>query len=242
MPKVLLIVNAKINEYGEIIPASPATARMIASLEKAIVLHSPQTMEMEVIANAVLWSNKGKLPAEYRNAELIYCPLTIDLPERFKFPARHIFQACQDVEKQRIWVKEHLGLWTSSPKNRFGDMWLPIIMTNKGPLYGEVIGEGAIPNSYQQPIDLSDAKRQALYQIAFQLLDHLQATPSVYLLQFAFLKDQIVFDRLWPFPAAPAIASLGVQQPDLFVCHWHCLINQPIIDIMIPGESKFRII
>jgi hypothetical protein len=236
MPKVLLIVNAKINENGEIIPASLATARMIDSLRKAIFLHSQDSMEVEIIANAVLWSNKGKLPLKLRKTELIYCPLTIDLPDKFEFSGKNIFQACQNIDEQRRWVEENLGFWTSNPKNRFGDMWLPIIMTKKGPIYGEVIGEGVLPNSYQQPVDLPDHKRQSLYQLGFKLLEHLDAPPSVYLLQFAFLKEQIVFDRVWPFPAAPAIASLGIQQPDLFICHWHCIMEQPISDVIIPGS------
>jgi len=238
MPKILLIVNAKINENGEIIPASPATARMIESLYNAIALHSIKNMEVEVISNAVLWANQGKLPLKLRKTDLIYCPLTIDLPEKFDFPAKTIFQACQNIEEQRKWVGENVGLWTSNPKTRFGDLWLPIIMTKKGPLYGEVIGEGEMPNSYQQPVDLSDQKRQSLYQLGYKLLEHLDAPPAVYLLQFAFLKDQIVFDRLWPFPAAPAIASVGIQQPDLFSCHWHCLTDQPILDVMIQGNCQ----
>jgi len=233
MPKVLLIVNAKINEYGEIIPASVATARMIDSLRKAIALHSVQDLELEVVSNAVLWSNHGKLPLKLRKSELIYCPLTIDLPEKFEFPAKSIFQTCQNVDNLRQWVEENLGLWISSRKTKSGDLWLPIILTKKGPIYGEVIGEDVMPNSYTQPVDLSDKKRQSLYQLGFQLLDHFNAPPSVYLLQFAFFKDQIVFDRLWPFPAAPAIASLGVQKPDLFICHWHCLTDQPILDLII---------
>ena len=238
MPKVLLIVNAKINENGQIIPASPATARMIESFKKAIKFHSSDNIEVDVIANAILWSNKGRLPLEYKNSELIYCPLTIDLPERFDFPAKNIFKAAQDIKRQRKWVEENLGVWTSNPKNRFGDMWLPIILTKKGPIYGEVIGEGVMPNSYYQPVDLLDSQRQSLYKIGYQLLEHLEATPAVYLLQFAFLKEQIVFDRLWPFPAAPAIASIGIQKPDLYICHWHCITGKPLLNVMIPGSCK----
>ena len=47
---------------------------------------------------------------------------------------------------------------------------------------------------------------------------------------------EILFDRLWPFPAAPAIASLSRQQPDLFACHWRCLTGQPITDVVIPHK------
>jgi hypothetical protein len=95
-----------------------------------------------------------------------------------------------------------------------------------------------MPNSYHQPVDLDDAQRQALYNLGYQLLNSIDATPSVYLLQFAFSAEQeIIFDRLWPFPAAPAIASITVQQPDLFTCHWRCITNQSIPDITITQNS-----
>lgn len=48
----------------------------------------------------------------------------------------------------------------------------------------------------------------------------------------------ICFDRLWPFPIAPAIASVGVQQPDLFACHWRCVTGQPIREITIYPSSS----
>ena len=108
-----------------------------------------------------------------------------------------------------------------------------MVLTAKGPLYGEVIGEGVIPNSFKQPIDLTDDIRQPLYYLAYELLRSIAATPAVYLLQFALRDQDVVFDRLWPFPAAPAIASLAVQSPDLFTCHWHCLTGQPILDLTI---------
>jgi hypothetical protein len=43
----------------------------------------------------------------------------------------------------------------------------------------------------------------------------------------------VVFDRLLPFPGEPALASLGVQQPDLFAAHWQCLRGQPLLDLQI---------
>jgi hypothetical protein len=45
----------------------------------------------------------------------------------------------------------------------------------------------------------------------------------------------ILFDRLIPFPDEPAIASIGVQEPNLFTCHWLCLTHQPILDLKIKG-------
>ena len=229
MSKVLIIVNAEVKEAGKIIATSPVTEKMVAALKRAIAANSPETIEVEVVAAASLWSDSAKLTADEGNS--IYCPLTIQLPDSVKFPAKAIYQACQDIKGRRRWVEQNLAYKTSIGDSWLGDLWLPVVLTAKGPLYGEVIGEGAIPNSYEQPVELADEQRQRLYHLAYQLLQSLSAPPAVYLLQFSLRGKEIVFDRLWPFPAAPAIASLGVQKPDLFTCHWYCLTNQPIRDL-----------
>ena len=229
MSKVLIIVNAEVKDAGKIIATSPVTEKMVAALKRAIAANSPETIEVEVVAAASLWSDSAKLTADECN--LICCPLTIQLPDSVKFPAKAIYQACQDIKGRRRWVERNLAYKTSIGDSWLGDLWLPVVLTAKGPLYGEVIGEGAIPNSYEQPVELADEQRQRLYHLASQLLQSLSAPPAVYLLQFSLRRKEIVFDRLWPFPAAPAIASLGVQKPDLFTCHWYCLTNQPIRDL-----------
>lgn len=141
-----------------------------------------------------------------------------------------IYQACDDILGMRLWVEKNLQVAT-------GDfcLWLPIILTIKGPLYGEVIGPDAKSScGYRQPVDLSDRQRQPLYKLGFNVLDHLQALPAVYLMQFGLIAEkEIRFDRLFPFPAAPAVASLGVQEPNLFTCHWYCLTGKPIRDLLI---------
>jgi hypothetical protein len=140
-----------------------------------------------------------------------------------------IHQACDDVPGLRQWVEEKLQVVTGD-----FDLWLPVVLTAKGPLYGEVIGlDASSPHGYRQPVDLSDQQRQPLYRLGFDLLHHLQAPPAVYLIQFGFAQEKIGFDRLFPFPAAPAVASLGVQEPDLFTCHWYCLTGKPIRDLLI---------
>ena len=67
-----------------------------------------------------------------------------------------------------------------------------------------------------------------MYKLATDLLVSLSAVPSVYLLQFSLYSNEIVFDRLWPFPAAPALASLSGSNIDLYSCHWLCLSGQKI--------------
>ena len=230
MTTVLIIINAEVNEAGKIVGASPATERMVTALSRAIATYSDELMNVEVVAAAALWSNSVNLNIK---DHVIYCPLTIQLPDSFGFPAKPIYQACKDIEGRRRWVSQRLKYRTGLDNSWLGDHWLPVVLTAKGPIYGEVIGEGAIPNSYEQPVDLADEKRQLLYYLAYELLQSISATPAVYLLQFTLREQDIVFDRLWPFPAAPAIASFNVQQPDLFTCHWHCLINQPILDLTI---------
>jgi hypothetical protein len=205
---------------------------MVSALKKAMA-DSPNSNSpaVEVVSVGSLLSNCAKLDA--RSEQIIYCPLTIQLPSAFKFPGKSVYQACQDVQTRRNWVERHLSFKTTVNNCRQGDFWLPIVLTSKGPLYGEVIGEGFLPNSYEQPVDLTDDLRQPLYYLGYQLLESLEAIPGVYLLQFSLQDKNIVFDRLWPFPAAPAIASLNMQQPNLFTCYWRCLTNQPILDLTV---------
>jgi hypothetical protein len=203
---------------------------MLSALKKAIIANSPDTL-IEVIAVASLWSETPQ--KQTSTAGRIYCPLTIQLPKWLVFPSQKIYQSCQDILGRRTWVEEHLKCKSNPNLNWLGDLWLPVVWTADGPLYGEVIGEGVMPNAYEQPVELADNLRQALYSLASQCLEALEAPPSVYLLQFSVIEQEIVFDRLWPFPAAPAIASLGVQSPDLFSCHWQCLTDQAIAEIQM---------
>jgi hypothetical protein len=247
MRKVVIIVNAKVKEPGKVVAASPVTERMVSALKQAIngeafcqnssVIRKSafgtepiEQVKIEVVPAASLWSDYKKYKGD---DSLIYCPLTIQLPDDFEFPGHDIYKACRDIKARRRWVKQNLGYKICSHHSQLGDFWLPVVLTAKGPIYGEMIGEGGIPNSYQQPIDLPDRQRQNLYYLAHRLLQSLSSLPGVYLLQFGFQDRDIVFDRLWPFPAAPAISSIKVQQPDLFTCHWYCLTDRPILDLTI---------
>lgn len=151
----------------------------------------------------------------------LICPLSLDLPAA----APRAYTQWQDLAAQRTWATQ-LDYATGD-----GNLWLPIIWTAKGPLYGEAID----PSDHAPyPHHLNDAQRQPLYALAYQLLSHYQAMPSVYMLGFRVVGDlEIQFDRVIPFPNSAAIASLGRQTPDLFVCHWLCLTGQPIRDVTV---------
>ncbi|MEG4285520.1 hypothetical protein QUB68_20525 [Microcoleus sp. A006_D1] len=163
----------------------------------------------------------------------IVCPLTLDLPSDLVFLGQDVFRFCANVAAARDRVGQKLQVPVGE-----GNFWLPVVLTAKGPLYAEAIAAASDKLSgevsYSLPLHLSDVWRQQLYELAFRLLVNLlNAPPATYLMQFGFVGDRICFDRLWPFPAAPAIASVGVQVPDLFVCHWYCLTNKPIYDLQI---------
>ena len=234
MSDVLIIVNAEL-EREEIIKLSPATRQMLMAMNKAISRCSPRLVNVEVIAAALLWSKPIGINSQDSN--LIYCPLTIELPHHFSFPQQPIYQACKNIKVQRDWVEQNLEYKTSIGNAWLGYLWLPIVLTENGSFYGEVIAEAEMPNVYEQPYNLSAKHRQKLYYLAEELLTFLSASPAVYLLQFGLWKQEIIFDRLWPFPAAPALASLGVQKPDLFACHWCCLTNQPISELIISRST-----
>lgn len=230
MSKVLIIVNAEVN-HGQVSKSAPVTIKMVSALIQAIASSSP-SLKIEIVGAADLWSKSPQLRQNWQNST-IYCPLTIELPDWLNFPAKSVFQLCKDLDGRRSWVEQNFHYKTSTDNSWLGNLWLPIILTSKGPVYAEVIGEGEIPNSYQQPVDFSDSVRQSLYHLAYSLLESINPIPAVYLLQFKMLKKDIVFDRLWPFPATPAIASIDRQNPDLFACHWNCLINKPFVDLTI---------
>ncbi len=205
---------------------------MVAALKDAIATHpSPTAPDTVQVATATAWAatRPGATTA-------IALPLTINLPDSLEFPAAAIYRACRDVSQLRQHVANHFQIAIGD-----GYYWLPIVLTAKGPLYAEAIApqlaSPATVSSFIQPLHLSDRQRQPLYKLGIQLLTLLQAPPAVYLLQFGLQDDRIWFDRLLPFPGEAAIASLGIQTPDLYTCHWQCVTGQPIFDLSIAGTA-----
>jgi hypothetical protein len=193
---------------------------------KAAIAQSDPLIEVEICGVSGL--NSGAIAL----SGAIVCPLTLDVPSDLVFPGQDVFRFATNVVAARDRVAQELQVPVGD-----GNFWLPVVLTARGPLYAEAIAaesdklSGEL--SYRQPVHLSDVWRQELYELAFRLLDLVNAPPATYLMQFGFVGERIFFDRLLPFPAAPAIASVGVQVPDLFVCHWYCLTNKPIYDIQI---------
>ena len=177
------------------------------------------------VVSSAQFTTVAELPA-LADPQAIYCPLTLAIPPTFQFWGQSIGRSCQDIDQLR-----HLAATTTGVKvGNGGNLWLPVIWTARGPIYGEAIGL-IEPDNYQQPIHLDDIDRQPLYQFGYQLLTQLVAPPATYLIQFSKTDSEIVFDRLFPFPAIPALASIGVQHPDLFECHWRCITQQSIVDL-----------
>lgn len=218
----------------------------------AIAQHHIQVFSV----SEILHLNVNNQVALFRGSEsqgsdpVLLCPLTLNLPNTFAWFGQTIYQQCRDIDILRRLVEQQFACAIGS-----GFYWLPIVYTKKGPLYGEVIAleenqesENRVLKSpdddsqfsYCQPLHLSDVWRQPLYGLGYRLLRSLLAPPATYLLQFGFQGQTICFDRLWPFPAAPAIASLGVQTPDLFACHWRCLTNQPILDLLVAATASYQ--
>lgn len=211
---------------SEVLIVAGDEQKVAASLLEAIARSHPLT-EVNICGISAL--NSGAIAS----TGAIVCPMTLDVPSDLVFPGQDVFKFCRNISAARDRVAEELLFPVGE-----GSFWLPVVLTAKGPLYAEAIAaesdklSGEL--SYRQPLHLSDVWRQQLYQLAYRLLvDILNAPPATYLMQFGFVGERILFDRLWPFPAAPAIASVGVQVPDLFICHWNCLTNQPIYDIQI---------
>lgn len=223
MTQVLIVVESV---------GSAETTTMVSALERAMSVGSgagSKTTDVKVISASNLSIDAGIVDAHF------LCPLTLSIPETLVFPAQALYVICRDV----VGLRKRLEAWQYMTGD--GTFWLPIVLTAKGALYGEVIGSAkgtglvneALASGYTQPVHLSDHQRQPLYALGQRLLRSLNASPAVYLMQFGWQDGAVCFDRLFPFPAAPAIASLNVQTPDLFACHWACLTGQPLLDLII---------
>ncbi|MGH8001344.1 MAG: hypothetical protein ACREPR_18455 [Brasilonema sp.] len=221
---------------------------MVSAIEMAIAEDTTQVTSVQVVTVDVLTSKGEGLrlkswepQTSSQLQEIIYCPLTLCLPDNLVLPFDGIIKACRDVSGLRQQLAQHIQVAVGD-----GCYWLPVVLTAKGPLYGEVItlaeefNNKKLPDNlllcnltYYQPLHLSDALRQKVYNMAHNLLQFLSVPPATYLVQFGLERGEICFDRLWPFPTAPALASIGVQRPDLFTCHWYCLTAKPILDLTI---------
>lgn len=163
-------------------------------------------------------------------SDSLLCPLTLDISPDLEFWGQDIFNACRETVKMQQWITAETGLSTG-----VGTYWLPIVNTRQGMFYAAVISQTG--DRFQQPFHLQEQQRQSLYQLTAKLLEQLQAPPAVYLLAFGLVAGELVFDRLLPFPAAPALATIHIQQPNLFACHWRCLTNRPVLELLIAGNS-----
>lgn len=179
------------------------------------------------VVESVEFVTVTELPA-VASAKAIYCPMTLAVPPAFQFWGQSIGQTCQQIDRLRDLAATTIGVKVGDG----GNLWLPIVWTAGEPIYGEVIGKSD-GDDYQQPIHLGEIDCRSIYQFGNLLLTDLSAPPATYLVQFSQTDPGIIFDRLFPFPAIPALASVGSQHPDLFECHWRCITHQSIDSITI---------
>lgn len=225
MPEVLIIAD----------PTSPSsqalnTPSIATEMKRAILDTDGGDSQVRLVLTTELDLLKKNTSSNWSTG--LVCSLTFNLPDWLPIPNQAIYSACADVHN----LRQTVGQWNYAVGE--GTHWLPIVWTAKGPLYGEAIVQLNDRNQvdepiYQQPLHLVDAQRQPLYRLGQRLLTTLEALPGVYLMQFGATEDTVWFDRLIPFPDLPAIASLGVQTPDLFVCHWRSLTNRPMQDLVV---------
>lgn len=180
---------------------------------------------------------------EASSSEAVWCPLTtaIDLealPLKWRsHPSLVMAARCGDIEAMQRHIAEAVACDIGP-----GTLWLPVVVTAKGPLYGEaILPPSDTDGPYQQPFHLSDRQRQVVYRLAHRILKGLDVPPAVYLLGLGLEQrgtdiTKLWLDRVLPFPGEPAIASLGIQAPDLFECHWRCLTGQPLRDMIIAAS------
>lgn len=169
-------------------------------------------------------------PLPPHDNSVLVLPLSLSVPPAMVSAAMGtMLAACRDRDALRQHVRDRLDVAVGD-----GRQWLPVVVTGRGPLYGEAIAFDSETAAFTQPDHLSDAARQPVYRTALRLLQSLDAPPSVYLMQFDLdPRHRVVFDRLYPFPARPALASFDVQRPDLFTCYWRCTTGRKLRDLAI---------
>lgn len=202
----------------------------IQAMQRAIEFDTPDA------AIKIISVDQGLMPTA---VDTLICPLTLGLPDDFPtFWGTQVWQSCRAIEPLRSSIKQ-LNYSIGA-----GSLWLPLVQTARGLLYGEVI-ERLNESTSDRPygyVHLVDAWRQRVYQLGRETMRVLAAPPATYLLQFGITEDQVLFDRVLPFAGMPAIASLGTQTPDLFACHWRCLTHQPILDLCLQPPIDYRVL
>jgi hypothetical protein len=244
MPPIWLIVNADATAAD--LELDLAIVHIL--VEPQILGQLPAGQEVRLCTSQDLQSqDPAELARVLQAQNPILLPLTWHIPEQvlvqlgLGHPAwQNLWQTCQDPDR---W-QQHLH--TLGYAYGRGSYWLPIVLTDKGPLYGEVIGPDAHPSKTPvsgciQPIHLEDQYRQPLYRAGFELLQTLQAPSSTYCLQFGWQGKTPQFEKLWPFPIRPCLASLAVQDPDLFTCYWRTRNGLAVTDLLISGAVAHQL-
>jgi hypothetical protein len=167
------------------------------------------------IVSAVGFTTIEELPG-VADRQTLYCPLTLNLPPTFEFWGHSIWQTCRDLDRLRELATELKFQVTDR-----GNLYLPIIWRDLLPIYTEVIADSDSDKELPS-LPIADRDRQSLIEFSDRLLGKIDAPPSVYLVQFSNTKTGIAFDRLFPFPALPALSSVG-NQPNLFERYWRCI-------------------
>lgn len=98
MDKVIILVNAEAQASGQMSRLSPVTEKMVIALKNAV----PKSLAVEVTGTASLWSKMESGKTSQNN--LIWCPLTIQLPNWVNFPGKKF------IKLVGISKKDALGL------------------------------------------------------------------------------------------------------------------------------------
>lgn len=192
---------------------------------------------LQQYAEQLGWVGKQLAPSQLAAqpdlvAEGEVIPLTLDLPALPNWGGADLWQRCRAREQLRSELQAALGCQAGQ-----GRLWLPLVNSARGLLFGEAIAPDPA-GLWQQPLHLADALRQPLYDFGQRLRRYLALPPGVHLLAADVAVGEVVFDQLLPFPGEPALASLGVQTPDLFEAHWRCLRGLPLLDLQISGRGR----
>ena len=162
MSRVVIVVDDYTCGDDEIVEASQRAVgeQIVSALKDAIALYSPALATVDVVETSQLKKALANPSQdEVIDKDIIWCPLTLNVPNTLTFFGQNIFQVCKQERELRQWVGQKLG-YTTGASQPLGTLVLPVVCTAKGLLYAEVIGQGERVNEYHQPVDLPDKQRQ----------------------------------------------------------------------------------
>jgi hypothetical protein len=113
MSRVVIVVDDYTYRDDEIVEASQRAVggQIVSALKDAITLHSPALATVDVVKTSQLEKALASPSQdEVMDKDIIWCPLTLNVPNTLTFFGQNIFQVCKQERELRQWVGAKIRL------------------------------------------------------------------------------------------------------------------------------------